>query len=334
MPNLSAAANCTRCNGTGEYHGTRRDGSSYISHCFACQGGGYRFRRRAYAAQAADTAPTAFEARMDAMEAVMQPAPVSLGAKWDRFAAAMPAQAAWLLADTSAFAASLVRAVCRYGNLTPRQLACVDRNLTAVFPTLPAATAATDEPDHSVSDAIMARAIGTGMDGQPVTEAQVLAGTPISLASLVPVRPAYAPPPPPVVIDASNMRLALLTARNSGLRRPRLTLGLFEFRLGRVATDRAETIYVYTRANIRTTSFTYAGAILAVTNIWRPYAGQTMTDAQMDLIRDAGTNPRNAAAAHGHDTTHCSCCRRLLTDPPSVMAGIGPVCIQRFGWSF
>jgi len=198
---------------------------------------------------------------------------------------------------------------------------------------------ASDAPVDSLA------ALADSLAGDFLPVAPVAAAVPspgLTAEQIVTARPFPAPPVagaldirnPPVTIAAANMRDALLTARNSGLRRPRLTLGLYEFRLGRTGTNRADTIYIYTRENIRTTRFAYAGAISPDDRFF-PAAGYgrvVLTLDQMEMIRDAAANPRNAAAAHGHETTHCSCCRRLLTDPPSVMAGIGPVCITRFGW--
>jgi hypothetical protein len=41
--------------------------------------------------------------------------------------------------------------------------------------------------------------------------------------------------------------------------------------------------------------------------------------------------PLERAIEIGVATGHCVCCARDLTDPLSVQAGIGPVCVQRYG---
>jgi hypothetical protein len=38
------------------------------------------------------------------------------------------------------------------------------------------------------------------------------------------------------------------------------------------------------------------------------------------------------AAKFGKKTGHCCICSKLLTDPKSVSAGIGPVCASKMGW--
>lgn len=52
-------------------------------------------------------------------------------ARWEAFATAQPDRALWINVnrESNSFAASLHSAVCRFGQLTERQGAAVDRNL-------------------------------------------------------------------------------------------------------------------------------------------------------------------------------------------------------------
>ncbi len=217
-------------------------------------------------------------------------------ANWQAFAMANPAEAAWLAAgwaNGNDFARSLIAGCARYGGLTPRQLAAVQRNLPA--------PAAVNPPD--VTESLRSQVVETG------TAAVVIA-------------------PPPVIIEAGPLRSALDAAAASGLRKVRLTLGDLEFRRGfngRLRNTEGQ-ILVYRRADGR---WSYVGKI-AADGRW---LGQEPAGL-VDQIRETCADPRAAASAHGHDTGYCACCRRLLTDPPSVMAGIGPVCIRRFNWGF
>lgn len=333
MPNTATAApTCTRCNGTGEYHGTRRDGSTYTGSCFACQGTPFRYRRyvtrterrdaRALLGLPAEATAPAYIAPQDAT--VAAPA-VALHPAVARFQAAYPAEYAWLAANapTVDFAASLLRAIARYGNLTPRQLAAVQRNVARPAP------AAAVEPVVEV--ATMGRDAGTAYD---------------AAGNVVPNTLYTAPPAPAAVtIDCDRVRTAMDAAAASGLRKVRLTLGNVEFKLtGSRFRAGAGMIMAYYKVN---GTFTYCGYVDRA-NVWHGGSfwlvnavGQgsvsdleTLRAAAIDAFRTAAADPQAAARTHGQDTGYCSCCRRLLTDPPSVMAGIGPVCITRFGWSF
>lgn len=327
MPSATTTT-CARCNGTGQYHGTRRDGSSYVAPCFACQGySGPRYRRYGL------TAPVACVPVAMPVLPPGQPAPMLGAARGPlalvAFQAVYPAEFAWLQGQSAAgvnFAASLLSGLARYGNLTPRQLAAVQRNLQNVEPI-----------------------IGHGADDAPVTESQVMAGEPVLISSLIPTPVTTADPNgtpivttrnangavatmtyghSPITIDMSQIFTAFDRAAESGLRKVRLTLGTVELkRTGERFHRGAGLVMIYVEGIYR--------GVVGRDNVFRLRMGGTpLSESTLEVVRNACANPRAAAATHGHDTGYCSCCRRLLTDPPSVMAGIGPVCITRFGWSF
>lgn len=316
MPS-TATATCTRCNGTGQYHGTRRDGSSYIAPCFACQG----YRGGAYGRyhRTARTAPVQGVPVAMPVLPPGQPIPMLGAARGPlalvAFQAAYPAEFAWLQGQSAAgvnFAASLLSGLVRYGNLTPRQLTAVQRNLQNVEPV-----------------------IGHGADNSPVTESEVMAGEPVLISSLVPthrlVVPGVPATPATVTIDMSQIFTAFDRAAESGLRKVKLTLGNVTFKRTGSRFRHGEGLVMCYFDNVYHGYVTRDGVF---------HRGSLLSGHEpnhgvaIDAFRAASANPRAAAATHGHDTGYCSCCRRLLTDPPSVMAGIGPVCIRRFGWSF
>lgn len=302
----STSTLCTRCNGTGQYHGTRRDGSAYVGSCFACQGYRSAFGRRG----GFHRAPTPVAIPEATLPNVVSPI---LGlARGDaalmNFHDAYPRETEWLSNAQNAgneFAMSLLGAIKRYGNLTLRQLAAVQRNLTPVA----------NEP-----------AVGIGTAGQPVTETQVRAGAAVLLTSLIPATRLADILPTPIMIDATPLRRALDAAAASGLRKVRLTLGRVEFKLSgsRFRNGGAGMILCYHEGS-------YAGHIDRA-NVFHNTAGRVVSHAALMAFGLAASDPRAAAQAHGNDTGNCACCRRLLSDPPSVMAGIGPVCIRRFGF--
>lgn len=317
---MPVTSDCQRCNGTGVYNGTRRDGSTYSGACFACQGGGPRYRRGAYRAPMPATNlvnPIAQPGQPGQGALIAQPVwTPRQQANLDAFAVAQPLAWVWLVnnAPSSDFAASLRNGIARYGNLTPRQLACVMRNVDAAPPVAPVATAGNYHaqrmaslpspgpvaPDHSVSNAIIARAVERDAIAQPVT---------------------------PSTVNLDRVRSAMESARASGLRKVRLTFGDVTLKLsGSSFRSGAGMILCYYNG-------TYRGYVDAG-NVFHARMNTRADESTLDAFRAVGVDPRAAAATHGHDTGYCACCRRLLTDPPSVMAGIGPVCIRRFGWSF
>lgn len=50
------------------------------------------------------------------------------------------------------------------------------------------------------------------------------------------------------------------------------------------------------------------------------------------IIMGAASDPLSAAIKYGKVSGSCSCCGRELTDPKSIEAGIGPICVTKFGW--
>lgn len=342
MPNESAQTlNCTRCNGTGEYHGTRRDGTSYIGRCFTCQGGprvAYgrgRWSRRA--------APVPVFVAPQAPAAVSTDTP-RMAANWETFAGAFPAEALWLVNNASAgvdFARSLMQGCKRYGGLTPRQLAAVRRNLqTADAPgiVLPADVG----PAVDARDAVGFTAAQRAELDTALANAHVDGLTLTAPAQILSPRPVTPPAPAPITIDMDRVRVAMDAAAASGLRKVRLTLGNVEFKLsGPRFRGGQGMILCYYRTPLQadaSMTHAYCGYVdrenrFHIANAFR-YSNQNLPAGALDAFRSAAADPQAAARTHGADTGYCSCCRRLLTDPPSVMAGIGPVCITRFGWSF
>lgn len=317
----TATATCTRCDGSGQYHGTRRDGSAYVGSCFACQGGTPRAMYWSYRPRA--VAPAVVPAPLPQGIAPNVALGLARGAAaLVAFAAVRPAEYGWLVSSQAAgvaFAMSLLAGIKRYGNLTPRQLAAVQRNIPA--------TSFTPEDAGERAEAAAA-AIDRTPEGPPVTEAQVMAGTPVLLSSLVTVRPPTPAPTPAaaVMIEADNLRRALDAAAASGLRKVRLDLGAVTFkRTGPTFRAGGEGHILCYRFG------SYQGRI-SPDNVFHARQGVFVETAAIVAFRLAASDPEAAARAHGADTTRCSCCRRTLTDPVSVMQGIGPVCIERFGW--
>lgn len=127
--------------------------------------------------------------------------------------------------------------------------------------------------------------------------------------------------PQSVAVDASRIRASFEAARASGLRRPRVTIGGFEFSLAPDHGRNPGAIYVKDNGE-------YVGKVLG--NDFQPARG--FNPERAAALQSVFADPAAAARAHGLQTGECSCCGRTLTDPESVRRGIGPICEGRFGW--
>jgi hypothetical protein len=68
----------------------------------------------------------------------------------------------------------------------------------------------------------------------------------------------------------------------------------------------------------------YCGKITPEGVCYSPVAAQLEP-----TLAQATADPVAAAQAYGRDTGSCACCGRTLTDPVSIWAAIGPVCLER-----
>lgn len=59
--------------------------------------------------------------------------------------------------------------------------------------------------------------------------------------------------------------------------------------------------------------------------------GETYRGKIEDALRAIAADPKAAAAAYGHLVGRCCICNRKLEDEGSVEAGIGPICLAKFG---
>ena len=55
-------------------------------------------------------------------------------------------------------------------------------------------------------------------------------------------------------------------------------------------------------------------------------------DEVSTLLQRIAKNPKEAAIEYGRKTGTCACCGRTLTDPTSISLGIGPICIEKWGF--
>jgi hypothetical protein len=123
------------------------------------------------------------------------------------------------------------------------------------------------------------------------------------------------------VSGVSHVVEAFSRAVASGLKRPKMYLGDFVFKLAPEGGRNAGAIYV-----------TEEGEYLGKIADGKFVASRECTDAQKAAIVEVCADPKKAAEAYGQETGRCSCCGRELTDPVSIANNIGPICAERFGF--
>lgn len=118
-------------------------------------------------------------------------------------------------------------------------------------------------------------------------------------------------------VDVSKIEQAFATAREKGIKRPKLRLDAFKF----APAKTSDAIYV-------TEGETYLGKVLGGKFLAVP----PCTGEQRDRIVAAAADPHAAAVAYGQRTGACAVCGRELVVTESVDLGIGPVCREKMGW--
>jgi hypothetical protein len=131
------------------------------------------------------------------------------------------------------------------------------------------------------------------------------------------------PPRVAAQVDAAGVTRivqAFANAVGNGLKRPKMYLGDFLFKLAPAGGRNAGAIYV-----------TEEGEYLGKIADGAFHAARDCTDAQKAAILAVCADPKKAAEAFGQETGRCSCCGRELTDPVSIANNIGPVCAENYG---
>lgn len=114
---------------------------------------------------------------------------------------------------------------------------------------------------------------------------------------------------------------AIEAQRRAGKRWIKMEFEGLLFKPGAAHGSNANTIWV-----TRTDDDTFIGGVKD--GIFTPR--RECTDAERDQVQTILQDPLSAAKVHGKQTGQCCVCRRTLTDPNSIAAGIGPVCAEYF----
>jgi hypothetical protein len=126
---------------------------------------------------------------------------------------------------------------------------------------------------------------------------------------------------PAVTIEA--IERSFESARDKGIKRPKLRLDTFKFSLAPESGKNAGSIYVVDRDQDQ-----YLGR---VTN-GKFFRVRECNDEQEKRIIEVCADPKAAAIAYGKREGSCSCCGKTLTNHASIDLGIGPICAGKYGW--
>ena len=122
-------------------------------------------------------------------------------------------------------------------------------------------------------------------------------------------------------IDVGAIEIAFASARDKGIKTPKLRLDSFIFSRAPDTGRNAGSIYVKEDG-------TYLGKIAA----GKFTATGACDESAKARVIAAAANPHESAKAYGLRTGSCSCCGRELTNGLSIDLGIGPICREKFGW--
>jgi hypothetical protein len=124
-------------------------------------------------------------------------------------------------------------------------------------------------------------------------------------------------------VSVAAIATAFASAREQGIKRPKLRLDGFVFSRAPDHGSNAGSIYVTDRA-----SREYLGKVTD----GRFYGSRACDDPTRERVVAVASDPHAAAKAYGARTGECSCCGRELTNAESIELGIGPICRDKFGW--
>lgn len=257
--------NCKKCNGVGKV----TIGYNYPRSvtCFSCDGlGKHEFKTSPeYRTKAKASAQKRKEAAQDALAAQV--------AVWVE---QNPAEAAWIDSEAPRFefARAMQESLNKYGSLTEKQMATVQR-LTAQSAERKAQWAA-------------------------------------EKAAAADVAPA---------VTVEKIEQAFTSAKEKGIKYPRLRLDSFVFTAAPAAGKNAGALYVKEGEE-------YLGKILG-----GKFLKVRSCDAETESrVVAAASDPEAAAVAYGNRVGACSCCGKTLSNKASIDRGIGPICADKYGW--
>lgn len=123
--------------------------------------------------------------------------------------------------------------------------------------------------------------------------------------------------------DLERIEQAFAKARESGLKRIRVTIGDLVFKPAPEGGKNPGAVYVSDKGE---------GAYLGKVFGGKLFRSRDCDEATATRIAEVAADPAAAAIAHGKETGRCAICSRELSDPISIERGIGPICADKFGF--
>jgi len=125
------------------------------------------------------------------------------------------------------------------------------------------------------------------------------------------------------VVSVEAIEVAFNTAKEAGVKRPKLRLDTFVFSPAGENSNNAGAIYIKNKED-----GLYLGKVMG----GRLFTSRDCTTEAAERIVAVSSDPKQAAVAYGMKFGACSVCGRTLTDSDSVSRGIGPICAENYGF--
>ena len=125
------------------------------------------------------------------------------------------------------------------------------------------------------------------------------------------------------VVTVEAIEVAFNTAKQAGVKRPKLRLDTFVFSPAGENSNNAGAIYIKNKED-----GLYLGKVMG----GRLFTSRDCTTEAAERIVAVSSDPKQAAVAYGMKFGACSVCGRTLTDSDSVARGIGPICAENYGF--
>lgn len=113
-------------------------------------------------------------------------------------------------------------------------------------------------------------------------------------------------------------------ATGSGLKKPRLTVHDLTVSKAPEHGANAGALYLKIKGD-------YAGKITPERELKLQYHYRDQRESVTQILSDLSSDPLKYATEYGRETGVCCCCNKVLTDPISIAAGIGPICAGKWG---
>lgn len=146
------------------------------------------------------------------------------------------------------------------------------------------------------------------------------------------VRKLREPSPAPRSIDASNILASVAEARARGIKKPVL-------RLADPVGNDIRVKYMSVGKNAGGAWVTMNGDLIGkiddggVFTITSRSCSDKISAEMFDFVEITNHDVKGALESYGKMTSRCACCGKTLTNLKSILLSVGPVCLEKFGFT-